>query len=242
MGSTYLDLTNKLLRRLNEVQLTETDFASARNIQATAKDCIQDAIRDINMFRSRWPFNAYEYTFTVIPGTEEYVWPANFHAVDWNSFQVQKDDTLNVNSQTLIYIPRDQWYERLKDRDYDSHPDGVRMPMYVYQTHGNGFGISPSPDRAYTIKFRYFVEPETLVDFSDTTTIPTKYDHVIISGALYWMNSFKGDAEASQLQEAKFKELVKQMANQLIMANDKIYDSRVNFGGGNKSSWIWLGN
>ena len=37
MAETFLTLTNKVLARLNEVQLTSTSFATARGIQVQAK-------------------------------------------------------------------------------------------------------------------------------------------------------------------------------------------------------------
>ena len=46
--STFLDLTNQLLRRLNEVEIAQADFPSVRGVQATAKDAIKNAIAKIN--------------------------------------------------------------------------------------------------------------------------------------------------------------------------------------------------
>ena len=47
MSTTYLALTNDLLRRINEVQLTTANFATAKNVQAIAKDAINNSIREI---------------------------------------------------------------------------------------------------------------------------------------------------------------------------------------------------
>ena len=41
MATTFLTLTNELLRRLNEVTLTTDTFATAKNVQAIAKDAIK---------------------------------------------------------------------------------------------------------------------------------------------------------------------------------------------------------
>ena len=58
MGSTYLDLTNRVLRRLNEVEIESSDFSSVRGIQAAAKDAVLDTVRNINSQKFEWPFNA----------------------------------------------------------------------------------------------------------------------------------------------------------------------------------------
>ena len=49
MATTYLQLTNELLRELNEVVLTSSNFSDAIGIQAHAKDCINRAYNDIVM-------------------------------------------------------------------------------------------------------------------------------------------------------------------------------------------------
>ena len=43
--ATFINLTNELLRRLNEVQITESEFTAVKNVQALAKDAINSSIR-----------------------------------------------------------------------------------------------------------------------------------------------------------------------------------------------------
>ena len=38
--STFLSLTNELLRRLNEVQIDQADFPNVKNVKALAKDSV----------------------------------------------------------------------------------------------------------------------------------------------------------------------------------------------------------
>ena len=58
MATTYLQLTNELLRELNEVVLTSANFGSAIGIQAHAKDVINRAYNDIVMDEPQWSFLA----------------------------------------------------------------------------------------------------------------------------------------------------------------------------------------
>lgn len=220
----------------------EQDFMSVRNIQAVAKDSIQDSIRDINIFKNRWPFNAFEFTTTLIPGTEEYVWPINFQAADWNSFQIQKDDSMNIRATTLVKINRDQWYDyHMKDRDDQSNPDGIRMPRWVSESHGNGFMVTPSPDRPYPLKFRYYVQPIELVNHDDVTTIPSRFDNVIIANAAHYLALFKGDDSMADKMRAQYELALRGMINQLLPQETHAYDTRVNFGGKSQRSYIWTG-
>lgn len=232
MPSTYMGLTNRLLRRLNEVEITESDFVSVRGIQATAKDCILDTIREINTMKIDWPFNAVEHTQTLDIGVEEYAWPVDFTAADWNSFQIQKDDTLNINHSHLKLITREEWYEYFRDIDYDSESEGRRIPAYVFPSHGRGFGVSPSPDQEYSLKFRYYWNPDDLSAFDDETTIPDKFDYVILAGALYHLNLFKENPEGAMISKTNYADGIKNMVNVFLPNPTYMYNNIVNNGGG----------
>lgn len=229
--TTYIDLTNRLLRRVNDVEISESDFISCRGIQAVAKDCVLDTIREINNSRIDWPFNAVEHSQTLEVGTEEYAWPVNFTSADWNSFQIQKDDNLGINHKSLQAISREQWYHYLRDLDYDSETSGRSIPDYVFPSHGNGFGVSPSPDLEYPIKYRYYKSPDDLSAFDDEATIPSKFDYVIMAGALYHMSLFKENPEGVGIMSRKYEAGVNDMINNFLPNPSFIYDTRVNFGG-----------
>ena len=47
MATTYLTLTNSVLRELNETELTSSTFSSSRGIQTAVKDFINKGIHDI---------------------------------------------------------------------------------------------------------------------------------------------------------------------------------------------------
>ena len=56
--ATYLNLSNELLRELNEVVLTASTFSAAIGIQAHVKDSINRAYLDIVNEEPQWPFLA----------------------------------------------------------------------------------------------------------------------------------------------------------------------------------------
>ena len=47
MATTYLDLTNEVLRELNEIPLTSANFSSAVGLQQFVKDSVNKSIFDI---------------------------------------------------------------------------------------------------------------------------------------------------------------------------------------------------
>ena len=125
MATTFQDLTNKVLRRLNEVELTSSDFASATGVQALAKDAVRDSIGKINQAEFEWPFNSAEHTQVLSVGQEEYTWPTFFKVAEWNSFQIVKDESLGVDSQQLRFIERDVWYREFRDLDDNAGTSGI---------------------------------------------------------------------------------------------------------------------
>tara|TARA_R100001530_G_scaffold50391_1_gene37498 strand:+ start:3398 stop:4489 length:1092 start_codon:yes stop_codon:yes gene_type:complete len=85
MALNFLQLTNRTLNRLNEVELTSANFTSSTGIQTTAKNGVNDAIRDIVAAELEWPFNVAAGSDTLIPGTQEYTL-ATGRSYDWDSF------------------------------------------------------------------------------------------------------------------------------------------------------------
>ena len=45
MATTYLTLSNRVLRELNEVEMTSSNFSSSRGIQTAIKDFIKQGYR-----------------------------------------------------------------------------------------------------------------------------------------------------------------------------------------------------
>jgi hypothetical protein len=225
--STFIDLTNQTLRRLNEVELEQSDFLTTRGVQSLAKDAVRNSIVRINQSEFTWPFNAAEIEQTLTPGQEEYVWPQNFKVVDWDSFQIQADSTLGVDFLTLKFISRDEYYRRYRDIDQSAGADGISMPTYVFPSHGNGYGVSPSPDKAYKVKLRYYLNNVPLINPLDETRIPSVYDHVIVEGALYHMYMFRDNIESANMSMNVFDQGVKEMRTLFINKYNKMYDTRV---------------
>ena len=229
MSSTFLQLCNKTIRRLNEVEIAADDFGSVRGIQALVKDAVKDSIARINQAEFEWPFNAAEHTQVLVPGQTEYSWPAFFKISDWNSFQIQKNELQNVGFKSLRYLERDEWYRSHRDKDDEAGAAGRGVPDMVFDSHGNGFGVTPSPDAAYSVQFRYFLNYSDITAASDVTRIPETFDTVIIDGALYYMYMFKDNLEAAQVAYMSFEKGIKDMQSIYINNYESVRDRRVNF-------------
>ena len=229
MPSTYISLCNQVLRRLNEVELIDGDFASATGIQAVVKDAIKAAVARINQMEFEWPFNAAEETDVLVVGQEEYIWPTAYKIADWNSFQIQADATLGSSFTGLRFIERDEYYSKYRDIDHTAGAAGITIPRFVFPSHGNGYGVSPSPDKAYTLKFRYFLNFSDITNFDDVTRIPESFDTVLVDGALYHLYLFKSNMEAAQAAFVAFEQGVKNLQSLFINNYSSVRDTRVSF-------------
>ena len=229
MPSTYISLCNQVLRRLNEVEIAEADFLSTTGIQSLVKDAVKAAVAKINQAEFEWPFNAAEHTETLVAGQEEYTWPEYFKVADWNTFQIQEDSSLGATFTTLKFIERDEWYRSFRDRDAASGATGISAPVNVFAGHGNGFGVSPSPDKAYTLKFRYFLNYSDLSNADHVTRIPTSYDTVLIDGATYYLYIFKHNMEAAQASYAAFEKGIKDLQSLYINTYQSLRDTRIKY-------------
>lgn len=239
MPSTFLTLTNKVLNKFNEVNLDSSTFPSTRGVQSAAKDGIIDAISEIDKVKVRWPFNAAEHTLTLSPGVEEYAWPTNFKHADYKSFQIQKNPTLNVGFSRVKPINRTEWYQNLRDSDQEQGLAGAAVPQYVFPAHGIGFGLSPTPDQAYDLKYRYYTFTTLPVLYSDASTIPTQWDYLIVQGAMYHMYMFYDNPERAAAARNLFEDELKDMTTTLIPADFYAFSTMVNRGGGVNRNSDW---
>lgn len=219
MTSTYLELCNKVLRRLNEVPLDGSTFNDARGVHASVKDAVNDSINSIHSMKGPWKFNACSKQIVLTSGKDEYQFPSNYLVADWSSFQVSGD---NISPTTLRKITRSEWMTKLKNNNYSES-----RPFYIIDSHDNRFAVSPVPDDEYTLEYWYFSTPEDLSLPDDMTTIPSRYDFVIVTGAMYFLNMFKGDNESAAMVENKFQKQVRDMWYQIGPVNNEMFDTRV---------------
>lgn len=228
--TTYMEIVNKVIKRTNEVQLDSSTFDTVIGVQAVVKDAVIDTMDKIYQKKYKWPFLASSKTEVLTIGDQEYTWPADMLSVDWHSFQIQKDDILNVKSTYLEAIEREQWYRYWRDADVDSGTDGLRMPEKVFSNHGNGFALTPRPEKAYTVKYNYFRNAVRPVAFDDVLDIPQEYEYLLVQGALVHMYTFYDNNDRSQLAEKRFDEGLEDMVMVLIGNNfEHVYAGQVNY-------------
>lgn len=217
--STYVELTNELLRRLNEVpvDIAGSDFAALRNVQATAKDAINSSLREIYQSGQEWPFLKNSYTQTLTIGTREYSFPATYSSVDWETFYLKKHSTQNNNPTVLRPISYEEYINSYRSMDDQADPvAGTGAPIKVYQTFGDSFGVTPLPNADYEIEYIYWSIPTSLINYNDVCIIPERFNHVIIDGAMVYMMHFRSNEQSANMHQAKFQQGIKSMRRVLF--------------------------
>jgi len=107
MATTYLVLSNRVLRELNEVEMTSSNFSSSRGIQTAVKDFINKSIHDIYNEGAELPLLHTSTTQVTYPGDGEYSFPTDMRRVDFESFFLKPNELItngefesNINSWT----------------------------------------------------------------------------------------------------------------------------------------------
>ena len=98
MATTYLTLTNSVLRELNETELTSSTFSSSRGIQTAIKDFVNKSVHDIYNESAEIPVLHTRTTQDLTVGDGEYDFPADMRRVDFDSFSL-KPRELVTNSE-----------------------------------------------------------------------------------------------------------------------------------------------
>lgn len=228
MAYDYLGLVNDINRRLNEVELTSSNFASAKGFYSAAKDSVNSAIRHINFSQFDWPFNHVEQTETLTPGTVRYAYPSDAKTVDFDSFRIKRSNTLGNATQKLTNLSYEDYLDSYVDDEYNTSNTSIRtIPRYVFRTPDQNFGVYPAPDKAYELVYEYYRLSVDLENATDVPTLPEQFRYVIVDGAMYYAYTFRGNTQDATLHFQKFEEGIKDMRSLYINRYDYIRDTRV---------------
>jgi hypothetical protein len=233
--ATYITLVNELLRRLNEVTINVSDFDSVRNVQGIAKDAINSSVREILQEAQEWPFTLVTYTQVLTAGTNTYDFPADFSKVDWETFYLKAlEDATPAALPVITY----EMYTRAHRADEDSSgADGRGVPTTVYKTMQDKFGVSPVPDKGYSIEYRYWKYPEDLSLADDVCVVPNRFKHIIIDGAMMYMMRFRSNEQSAAVHQDKFLSGIKTMRRLIVDSPTELYSTMVSRNSPTKSSF-----
>ncbi len=241
MATTYLDLSNEVLRELNEIPLTASNFATAIGFQQFVKDSVNKAIFDIANEEPELPFFSAGlsgatdpfYGNTTVASVAGQRWytlksgsssiTTDFATVDWDDFFLT---TVNVSGETAPFVSKGLNFLSLADwtryyRDAENNDDADSQsygePMHVIKSPDNRkFGLSPIPDKVYNIHFYAFARPTALSAYSDEIVLPDQYKNVILARVRYYVWQFKESPQQAAFAMDAYKKGMRQMKSVLL--------------------------
>jgi hypothetical protein len=257
MATTYLGLTNEVLRELNEVVLTTVTFGDATGIQAFVKDSINKSIFDIANQEPQLPFFSAgasggtdpfygNVTVASVAGTRWYTLKSgssnittDYSSVDWDDFYLT---TINVSGETTPFVSRGlkfltlaDWKRYYRDSENSDDAEGSDAshgePVYVIKSPDHRkFGLSPIPDKVYNVHFYAFEKPTSLSAHGDTIVLPEQYSNVITARTRYYVHQFKENIQQAAFALEEYKKNMKTMKSNLINPTPKyMTDDRTYF-------------
>jgi len=211
----FLELTNNVARRLNEVPLTSVNFATASGFHADIKSYVNQALTRINIEEYEWPFNHVTQNLTLTVDQVKYPYPTDAKSIAFDTFILKKDLSLNTESAKLEVVDYEQ---HLKDSlDLEITPaDYASKPKQVFRARDLTFGIIPAADAAYQVRYEYYRLPVELTSWDEVPTVPEHFKWVIQEGAMYHAYMFRGDENLAVLSDKLFMDGIKDMRKLFI--------------------------
>ena len=96
------------------------------------------------------------------------------------------------------------------------------IPEYIVRTPDNNYLFYPFPDKSYSVKFDFFTFPSDLSASTDTTSIPERFDPIIVDGATAFVYQYRGETSQYQLNFQRFEQGIKNMQTLLINKFDYV--------------------
>lgn len=228
MAYNFLGLVNEINRRLNEVELSSSNFATATGFYNTAKDAVNAAIRHINHEEYKWPWNHVLEEDILTAGTLRYGYPSDAKVLDMDSFRIRRDSDLNVETTKLKHLNYQEYLDKYIDYEYNNSTDKRSLPRFVVRAPSQEFLVVPTPDKDYELDYEYYRNSVELELYDDVPSIPLEFKHIIVDGAMFYAYQFRGDAQASQIAQQKFQEGIKYMRSLYINRYDYVRSTIVN--------------
>ena len=229
MAYDFIGLVNDINRRLNEVELTTAKFSTATGFYSLAKDAVNSAIQHINQEEFEWPWNHVHQEIDMVAGESRYQYPDDQKYINLNTFIIERDNDLGVDTRHLKVLAYEEWLDRFADTEYNDDASIRGVPEFIARTPGRDLVVAPSPDKAYMLRYEYFAHVDPLEDHDDVPTIPKEYRYTIVDGAMYYAYTFRGDAQNAGISLQKFEKGIKNLRSIYINRTPYIRDTRVHY-------------
>jgi hypothetical protein len=230
MAYDYIGLVNEVNRRLNEVELTSTNFGTASGFYSQIKDSVNASLRDVYDAGQDWPFNHVSVENTLSVGVTRYAFPSDASTIDFDTFRIKADSTLGNDTVKLYIMQYEDYLERAVDQEYSTDTSKLTIPKHIVHAPSLEWLVVPAPDQAYEIVYEYYRVPVELNSSTDVPIVPERFKHVVIDGAMYHAYMFRSNEQAANLAKSKFEEGIKRMRTMLVNRVSYMRSTAINQG------------
>lgn len=228
MAYDFLGLTNDICAKTNETPLTTSNFTTELGVYQNIKDSVNSAIRHINQSKIEWPFNHVTQEDILNEGEARYFLPTDYKTVDWSSFRIKRDSTLGNSTQYLDSYPYEEYLREYIDDEYNSSDTSVRnIPSKVFRTPSDEYALNPVPNKEYTVVYEYYRNQVDLINATDVPSVPETFRYIIIDGAMYYLENFRGSPEQGDRYLQKFIMGIENMQRIYITRYNRVTDTRI---------------
>lgn len=189
---TYLQLTNRVLKRISQPEITDVTTATGQALIIT--ELINEAQNEL-FTELNW-YSLYETrTFSTVASNAKVAvasdWGRTLDLVDTSNNRVLIEDTIRAFDEA------------------DPDVDNTGTPTHFSVCDGSNYSFYPIPDGAYTIRDRYWKVPTSLTANANTSDLPIEVENCIIHWCWYKINEYLNKFDSADRLRLEFERLLR---------------------------------
>lgn len=192
---TYLEIVNRVLRRLRENEVTTINETPYSKLIADLVNVVKQEVEDA------WNWSSLRATIsiTTVPAVTNY-------ELSGSGIRFRIFDVLNDTENYMLQYQTTQWFDKM----FKIVPVIEGKPTYYNLNGVTGNGDSqvdlyPVPDAEYEINFNVLAPQEELVNDTDELLVPAQ---IVVEGVLGRAISERGDDGGYTEQEARYRSIM----------------------------------
>ena len=190
--TSYLNLTNKILRRITQSTISDVTAATGHALIAT--NLINEAQNEIAN-KTRWYSLYATDSFSTVASTAEYAVPTDLGF------------TIDLVDETNNWVIDEDITRSFDTADPDG--DNTGIPRF-FTLQATNWRLYPIPAGVYTIRERYWKTPATLSANANTSDLPIEAENALFYLALSEMQEYLKAFEQADRTRIKYKESLKE--------------------------------
>tara|TARA_R100001129_G_scaffold185256_2_gene172766 strand:- start:22110 stop:23201 length:1092 start_codon:yes stop_codon:yes gene_type:complete len=132
----------------------------------------------------------------------------------------------NEHPRKLQYMSYDEWFNTYSETDLNqTSKNQFALPLYVYETSDDKYGVSPIPDRVLSVTYKYYKTHSDLSGYTDIPLLPVRFHDTIVNRAKYYTYMMRANVAGTKLAENDYLNGVKRMRIELLNQKNYMYPS-----------------